>query len=346
MDGVVAQGVKRSFGSVDAVVDATFRALPGRVTGLVGPNGAGKTTLLLMLASLLAPDACRITIDGVDPVDDPAAVRRMLGWMPDTLGAWPSLTARESIVTTARLHDMPAADARSRADELLSLVGLAEHAASPARVLSRGQKQKLGLARALVHRPRVLLLDEPASGLDPEARVQLRVLLRDLAAQGTTILISSHVLSELEEVVDDTVFLVAGSVVAAAPAPAARTYRVRLAVGDAPTAVAHALGVRRDQVGADRGDALLLVSDDTAAVEALRTLVSAGVPVLEYGPAQSALEASFLALRHPGSAAPTPPTAPPPPDAPASPAAPPPPAAPRSTAAPQPPASPQEGAAS
>lgn len=315
MDGVVARGVKRSFGSVDAVVDATFHALPGRVTGLVGPNGAGKTTLLLMLASLLAPDAGRISIDGVDPVADPAAVRRMLGWMPDTLGAWPSLTARESIVTTARLHDMPSADARSRADELLALVGLADHAASPARVLSRGQKQKLGLARALVHRPRVLLLDEPASGLDPEARVQLRMLVRDLAAQGTTILISSHVLSELEEVVDDTVFLVAGSVVAAAPAPATRTYRVRLAAGDAPVAVADALGVPREQVGVDRGDALLVVPDDEAAVGALRALVSAGLPVLEYGPAQSALEASFLALRHPASSPASAPAPPPPPPA-------------------------------
>jgi ABC-type multidrug transport system ATPase subunit len=301
MSGVVAQGVRRSFGSVDAVVDATFHAMPGRITGLVGPNGAGKTTLLLMLASLLAPDAGRISIEGVDPVDDPGAVRGMLGWMPDTLGAWPSLTARESIVTTARLHDLPAADAGMRADELLDLVGLTEHAGSPARVLSRGQKQKLGLARALVHRPRVLLLDEPASGLDPEARVQLRLLLRDLAAQGTTILISSHVLAELEEVIDDTVFLVAGSVVAAAEAPTTRTYRVRLAGPDAPAAVADALGMSRDLVGVDRGDALLVVADEAAAITALRTLVSAGLPVLEYAPAQSALEASFLALRHPGS---------------------------------------------
>ena len=310
MSGVVALGVRRSFVSVDAVVDATFHAMPGRITGLVGPNGAGKTTLLLMLASLLAPDAGRISIEGVDPVDDPGAVRGMLGWMPDTLGAWPSLTARESIVTTARLHDMPVADAGTRADELLDLVGLTEHAGSPARVLSRGQKQKLGLARALVHRPRVLLLDEPASGLDPEARVQLRLLLRDLAAQGTTILISSHVLAELEEVIDDTVFLVAGSVVAAAEAPTTRTYRVRLAGPDAPAAVADALGMSRDLVGADRGDALLVVADEAAAITALRTLVSAGLPVLEYAPAQSALEASFLALRHPGSRADSPQQAP------------------------------------
>lgn len=311
MGGVVAEGVRRSFGGVHAVVDATFRAEPGRITGLVGPNGAGKTTLLLMLASLLAPDGGRISIDGADPVRDPAAVRKVLGWMPDALGAWPSLTARESIVTTARLHDMSTADAAARADELLTLVGLAELAGAPARVLSRGQKQKLGLARALVHRPQVLLLDEPASGLDPEARMQLRVLLRGLAAAGTTILISSHVLSELEEVVDDTVFLVAGSVVTPAAAPAARTYRVRLAGSSAPAApVAAALELAPERVGADRGDALVSLADEASAVDALRRMVAAGLAVLEFAPAQSALEESFLALRHPPAPAPPAPPAP------------------------------------
>lgn len=312
MSGIVAERVRRSFGDVHAVTDATFRAQAGRVTGLVGPNGSGKTTLLLMLASLLAPDAGTISVGGVDPLADPAAARRMLGWMPDSLGAWPSLTARESIATTARLHDMSKSEAAQRADELLRVVGLAEHASSPARVLSRGQKQKLGLARALVHDPQVLLLDEPASGLDPEARVQLRVMLRGLAAQGKTVIISSHVLSELEEVIDDAVFLVAGAVVDPGRAPSARMYRVRLADSDAPASVARALGVPDDQVGHDRGDALVAFADDAAAVDGLRSMVTAGVPVLEFSPAQSSLEESFLALRPPAS----PPAASPPPPAP------------------------------
>ena len=334
MSGIVAESVRRSFGQVHAVTDATFRAEPGRVTGLVGPNGAGKTTLLLMLASLLAPDSGSIRIGDVDPVADPAAARRMLGWMPDALGAWPSLTARESIVTTARLHDMSASDAAGRADELLRVVGLADHSSSPARVLSRGQKQKLGLARALVHDPQVLLLDEPASGLDPEARVQLRIMLRGLAAQGKTVLISSHVLSELEEVIDDAVFLVAGAVVDPGAARSSRTYRVRLAASDAVAAVSAALGLPTEQVGHDRGDALVAFADDADVVEGLRRLVGEGLPVLEFSPAQSSLEESFLALQHPTSAAPPPSDlAAPPPAAP-----PPPPAA--------PPAEPQEGAGS
>ncbi|MFE6735723.1 ABC transporter ATP-binding protein [Microbacterium sp. NPDC057650] len=308
MSGIVAEHVRRSFGQVHAVADASFQALPGRVTGLVGPNGAGKTTLLLMLASLLAPDDGSIRIGDVDPVTDPGSARRLLGWMPDALGAWPSLTARESIVTTARLHDMSPADAAARADELLGVVGLADHAKSPARVLSRGQKQKLGLARALVHDPQVLLLDEPASGLDPEARVQLRIMLRGLAARGKTVLISSHVLSELEEVIDDAVFMVAGSVVDPGVTRSQRAYRVRLATTDATSSVAVALGLPADQVGDDRGDALVSFADDEGVVEGLRRLVGAGLPVLEFAPAQSALEASFLALRHPD-----PGVAPPPP---------------------------------
>ncbi|MEJ1089275.1 ABC transporter ATP-binding protein [Microbacterium sp. Mu-80] len=341
MSGIVAQGVRRSFGHVHAVTDASFRAEAGRVTGLVGPNGAGKTTLLLMLASLLAPDAGSIRIGDVDPVADPASARRMLGWMPDALGAWPSLTARESIVTTARLHDMPAADAAARADELLRVVGLAEHASSPARVLSRGQKQKLGLARALVHDPQVLLLDEPASGLDPEARVHLRVMLRALAAQGKTVLISSHVLSELEEVIDDAVFLVAGAVADPGRTPSARMYRVRLSGSDAAASVAHALGVPDASVGHDRGDALVSFTDDDAAVEGLRRMVTAGLAVLEFSPAQSSLEESFLALRQPAAPASDSPPQPAPPAPPATPA---PRATPAPPATPAPRATPQEGA--
>src|SRR5690606_12752297 len=165
MSGIVAEGVSRSFGTVQAVREASFRAERGRVTGLVGPNGAGKTTLLLMLASLLAPDSGTIRIGEIDPLADPLSARRLLGWMPDALGAWPSLTARETIVTCARLYDIERTAAEARAAELLTLVGLQDLADAQAKVLSRGQKQKLGLARALVHDPQVLLLDEPASGL-------------------------------------------------------------------------------------------------------------------------------------------------------------------------------------
>ncbi|WP_417541023.1 ABC transporter ATP-binding protein [Microbacterium maritypicum] len=305
MTGIVVQDVSRAFGTVQAVRGVTLRAEPGRVTGLVGPNGAGKTTLLLMLASLLAPDTGTISIGGVDPSVDPLAARRLLGWMPDALGAWPSLTARETIVTTARLYGIDKPEATDRAEQLLALVGLADLADSPAKVLSRGQKQKLGLARALVHDPKVLLLDEPASGLDPEARVQLRVLLRRFAAEGRTVLISSHILSELEEVVDDAVFLVAGAVVDAAPARSmVRAWRVRLAGATEERMKADAwqvasnLGIAPESLAQDRGAVLVGFEGEDAAAKALRHLVEAGLPVVEFAPAQSQLEHTFLNLQY------------------------------------------------
>lgn len=301
---ITASGVRRSFGSVPAVRDISLQVEPGRVTGLVGPNGSGKTTLLLMLASLLAPDAGQIRIGGIDPVEDPSGVRRIIGWMPDALGAWGALSARETLFVTGRLYDLPRDAARDRAEELLRIVDLTALAASPARVLSRGQKQRLGLARALVHDPQVLLLDEPASGLDPEARVGLRVLLRQLAAQGRTVLVSSHILAELEEVVDDAVFLVAGATVSAervaAAARSLRTWRVRVADADPAVSVeAIAAALQRDAatLATDRSGVLVGFASDTEAAAALRALVEAGVPVIEYAPATGDLEHTFLDLR-------------------------------------------------
>jgi len=305
--GIDATGVRRSFGTVQAVADVTFAAAPGRVTGLVGPNGSGKTTLMLMLASLLRPDAGEMRIGGVDPVADPAGARRLLGWMPDSLGAWPSLSAREVLVATAQLYDLSREAARTRADELLDLVDLTPLAKSAARVLSRGQKQRLALARALVHDPRVLLLDEPASGLDPQARIALRVLLRRLAAEGRTILISSHVLSELEEVVDDAVFMMDGRTVGidrvAAAATRTRSWRVRLladpsrGAGTGRAEVAAALGRLPDEIGVDRRDLLVPFADEAGAVAGLRALIGAGVPIVEFAPAVGDLEHAFLDLR-------------------------------------------------
>jgi ABC-type multidrug transport system ATPase subunit len=163
--GIAVERVARSFGEVRAIREATFEVHPGEVTALVGPNGSGKTTLLLMLASLLAPDAGTIRIAGIDPMVDPVAVRRVIGWMPDTLGSWPNLTARETLVLTARLYGIEPPSARERAAELLSLVDLGELADRPTRVLSRGQKQRLSLARGgsrlhVLHRRQVQRRDE------------------------------------------------------------------------------------------------------------------------------------------------------------------------------------------
>ncbi len=278
--GIVVDHVARAFGTVQAVRDVSIRVEPGRVTALIGPNGAGKTTLLLMLASLLAPDRGTISIDGHDPIADPAAARAVIGWMPDVLGSWPTLTARETLALTGRLYRLAPAAAKARAAELLDLVGLVELADRPTRVLSRGQKQRLSLARSLVHEPKVLLLDEPASGLDPGARVDLRNLLRRLAAEGCTILVSSHVLAELEEMTDAAVYLDHGVSVSEARVAAAKSTAREWRYATVDGAIA----------------TVLIEGGAEAAADALAKLVRDGVRVTSFAPAVGELEHTFLDL--------------------------------------------------
>jgi ABC-type multidrug transport system ATPase subunit len=296
--GIRAQGVRRSFGPVHAVADVDLVAAPGRVTALIGPNGSGKTTLLLMLAGLLTPDAGTINIAGADPVTQNYAARSRTGWMPDVFGTWDSLTAREVLTTVAAAYRIDAGTGRARAGELLELVHLSEFADQPAHVLSRGQKQRLGLARALVHDPAVLLLDEPASGLDPRSRVDLRVLVRRLAAEGKTVLVSSHVLTELDEMADDAVFISRGRTVATrSVADADRPREWRLAALDP-----EALTAWLDQNGPayrrepDGPAVLVELAGDAAAAALLRSAVEAGVDVSSLAPAGGVLEQAYLAL--------------------------------------------------
>lgn len=299
-DGIRVTGVSRAFGDVHAVRDATLDARAGQVTALIGPNGSGKTTLLLMLASLLKPDAGSIRIAGHDPVTHPESVRSIMGWMPDILGSWASLSVRETLQTTARLYRLDRASAAARASELISLVGLDELAARPTRVLSRGQKQKLSLARALVHDPDVLLLDEPASGLDPAARIELRELVRRLAAEGKTVVISSHVLAELDEMADAAVYLDRGVTASAEKVQrASRTARLwRIKAGD--TQELHralaAAGIDPARITTDRSELLVPVSGEAAAAELLSALVRSGVAISTFTPAVGDLEHTFLDL--------------------------------------------------
>lgn len=295
---IAVESVARSFGSVHAVRDVSFEAHAGSVTALIGPNGSGKTTLLLMLASLLVPDHGTIRIGGHDPVADPRAVRRVMGWMPDVLGSWATLTVRQTLQTTARLYEIDAAQARVRAAELIELVGLDELADQPTRVLSRGQKQRLSLARALVHRPSVLLLDEPASGLDPAARIDLRVLVRRLASEGAAILVSSHVLAELDEMADDAVYLDHGVTASRASVEASRAtvrdWRIRALDPAALAAALTELAIPTS--GADHLGTLIPVAGEADAAAVLSRLTAHGVQISAYGPAVGDLEHTFLDL--------------------------------------------------
>ena len=304
--GIVVDGVARSFGSVQAVRQMTFHAKPGRVTGLIGPNGAGKTTLLLMLASLLAPDAGAIRIEGADPVRDPRAVRRSMGWMPDVLGTWRTLSPVTILTTVGRLHGLSKPVARERADELIVQARLEELANRPSRVLSRGQQQRLGLARALVHRPRVLLLDEPAAGLDPTSRIELRELLRGFAAEGGTVLISSHDLSELDEMAQDAVFVDRGEVVGGErlvlARQAAREWRIRALDPRALSYQLANIGVAFDRVRLEGELAYVALDRDEDAADVLARLVRAGVAVTHFAPSVGDIERTYLGLNNGGGA--------------------------------------------
>jgi ABC-2 type transport system ATP-binding protein len=270
------------------------------VTALIGPNGAGKTTLLLMLASLLKPDAGTIRIDGLDPGQDQAAVRLKVGWMPDTLGVWESLTAREILTLMARFYRLPAAGRAARVDALLELVRLVALADQPARVLSRGQQQRLSLARSLIHDPSVLLLDEPASGLDPGSRVELRNLLRRLAGSGKTVVVSSHVLSELDEIADAAVFVSKGRSVKLQTVEEAagqdRRYAITALDGEALTRKLQELGLVFRAEPGRRAAVSLVLPDEAGAAELLKLLVAADVGVVSFAPAAGALEETYMTL--------------------------------------------------
>ncbi|MET3140894.1 UNVERIFIED_ORG: ABC-type multidrug transport system ATPase subunit [Arthrobacter sp. UYEF10] len=299
-DGISATAVSRRFGQVHAVEHMDFHAPAGKVTALIGPNGAGKTTLLLMLASLLAPDSGTITVDGLDPQHHSAEVRKRIGWMPDTLGVWESLTAREILTQIARFYRLPKAGIPQRVTEMLDRVRLSDLADQPARVLSRGQQQRLSLARALIHDPSVLLLDEPASGLDPGSRVELRVMLRQLASEGKSIVVSSHVLSELDEIADAAVFVNRGKTVrhqtTDAAAASGRRYAISATDGTALAAKLTDLGLAfRVEDGRRPAVSLVLLNDDDAA-RLLRDLVLAGVGVSSFAPASGALEETYMNL--------------------------------------------------
>jgi sodium transport system ATP-binding protein len=217
---IEASTLAKRFGEVTAVHDLTLTAADGRITGLVGPNGAGKSTSLRMLYTVLRPDAGDALIDGHSVVKTPRAAARKLGVLPHSAGIYPNLTARENILYFAALHGLSNADAQARAAELITLLEMQEWADRPARGFSQGQRLKTALGRAIVHRPRNVVLDEPTNGLDVMAVRALRALLRQLREQGHCVLFSSHVMQEVHDLCDQVAVIARGTLLAVG-APAA-----------------------------------------------------------------------------------------------------------------------------
>lgn len=214
---IQVEGLRKSYGGQLALNDLSFEVPPGEIFGFVGPNGAGKTTTIRILATLAEADAGEAKVGGIPVAEAPAEVRNLVGYMPDFFGVYDRLTCGEYLEFYAGCHGVPRSRRSTVAGELLELVDLSDRREVSVDTLSRGMKQRLGLARALVHDPRVLLLDEPASGLDPRARVEMKELIRELRRMGKTILISSHILPELEELCTWVGFIDHGRMVAAGP---------------------------------------------------------------------------------------------------------------------------------
>ena len=296
---IVAAHLTRRFGTRVAVEDVSFEVGRSEIVALLGPNGAGKTTTLRMLAGLISPSAGSVAIDGVTlATSTAAALRARIGVLTEVPGLWDRLTVRENLRVYARLYALPAPD--TTIDRSLTQFGLTEYASTPAAELSKGTRQKVALARALLHDPKVLLLDEPTSGLDPEIRRSVRRLLEDRRAAGCSILVSTHNLDEAERIADRVAVLDRRLLAL----DRTTTLRRRLTTGrlfvrlDGDVNGMMPLLRRFDpDATVDNGAVVIRVTDlerDTPAIVA--SLASAGARVLEVRPEMPPLEDVYMHL--------------------------------------------------
>ena len=313
--------VTRCFGRIRAVDDVSFEFGSGDVYGFIGPNGAGKSTTMRIIATLDRPDSGDVLCGGVSVIDYPERARRLIGYMPDRLPENDDILVWEYLDFFARAAGIRGAARRKRlaeVEEFTALEGLRTQSLS---ALSKGMKQRVSLARALVHNPSVLILDEPAAGLDPRARVELRGQIRAVAEQGTAVLISSHILTELQDICNGAVIIEQGRIVRAgsiaelsgegekksrrrsvASSASPDSPRIRIEVklrGDTDGAglIAQELPlVRRVRHSGPDGLLLEVEGGESEAAGVVATLINEGIVVTEFRPAAESLEQLFMKL--------------------------------------------------
>jgi ABC-2 type transport system ATP-binding protein len=280
--------------------DVTFQVPEGSITALVGPNGAGKTTLMRCIAGLERLHAGSVSIKGTDVASDPRAVHRACGYLSDFFGLYDALTVRQCLTYAAWCHKVE--DPGKRIAEVCAQAGLETAMNKHAGTLSRGWRQRLGIGLALVHNPPVLILDEPASGMDPEARIALSRLMRSLRAGGKTIIVSSHILNELEDYCTDMLVIREGRVsehvaLAAHARAAARTLKIGLSAPDAK--YLEILSAQPHVSRARLEDGALLcdyAGSDAEQQKLLQTLLAAGAPVVNFAAEAHKLQDAYLAV--------------------------------------------------
>jgi len=304
---IEVEHVRKTFNGTQALDDFSLRVKKGELVGLVGPNGAGKTTLIRILSTLLLPDRGTVSIDGTDVVRNPASIRRVVGYLADQSGLYQDMRVRELLEFFADAFHLQGTGRNDALENALVRAGLESRAEDFVEGLSFGMKQRLMLAKTLLHSPSVLLLDEPANGLDPIARVHLRDFLKELNSQGLTILISSHILADLEDICTHAVLISGGKNVVDEEGNAGialrqagrkpRLFEVELLGGaeKAAAALATMPGVQVLEAAATRLR-LSIDGPDERIADTLRILVSAGITVTSFARRGSGLEQRYRAV--------------------------------------------------
>ncbi|MBX3440187.1 MAG: ABC transporter ATP-binding protein [Planctomycetaceae bacterium] len=312
---VVIDRLTKKYGGYTALDDLSLTLRAGKILGLIGPNGAGKTTTIKILVGLARPTSGTATIAGVDCVRDSRRMKRLVGYMPDKFGAYDNMRVREYLDFFGAAFDIPRHERIPRIDEVMEMTGTAYMRDKYVDALSHGMAQRVGIARILLHDPQVLILDEPANGLDPQARVEMRELLIKLAGMGKTLLVTSHILPELSRICDHVAILTHGKLRAygtvkeiGRQVSQQRTIEVQLASEQSLSAAVQTLQ------GVLEGDGEITASAAESVVRfrtnlpeeglgpVLAELVNAGIPVTQFRELQTDLEEAFMSFARPSEA--------------------------------------------
>jgi len=283
-----------------ALDKVSFRMPQGNVTALVGPNGAGKTTLMRCIAALEQPCAGSIHIAGIDVLEQPRACHRIIGYLSDFYGLYQRLTVKQCLYFVARAQGLPDSDCETAIAQVCQWLSLSERLEMRPGELSRGLRQRVAIAQAIIHKPKFVLLDEPASGLDPEARHELAGLILDLQRQGMTLLVSSHILAELESYCSDMLILRQGRIVEQTvlrPRKQQITIRLQLAVAIAELTekLARIDAIQAVNVENNQTAWLLMPDDKQQQHLVLQTLLAQGLPVCEFSAESPTMQDAYLA---------------------------------------------------
>ena len=297
-------GLVRHFDKLRAVDDISFNVKRGQVFGFIGPNGAGKTTTMRILATLDLPQQGDVRVDGVSVIEEPEMARKLTGFMPDYAGVYSATTVEEYLDFFARSNGLRGDARRTAVEGVIEFMGIGDLRDRHVERLSKGLKQRVALGRAIIHNPQLLVLDEPAANLDPRARIEFRTLIRELAADGKTILLSSHILTELSEICDAVAVIEKGKILATGTIEEIMTglrqhrvlcVRLRSGKDDAMRFLLEQPDVARVLDANDRLQ-LEFTGDDAAQAALLVKLVGAGFPVLEFNVEGAGLEDVFMRI--------------------------------------------------